>query len=129
VSSPPARRLLDTSILIDVLRGAPEAVAYLSSLESVPACSEITRVEVLRGLRSAERRRAGRLLESLEWVAADRAVAERAGELGRSWRRSHRGIATADLIIAASAELLGAELATTNVRHFPMFGGLSPPYS
>lgn len=121
-------RLLDSSILIDVLRGSPEAVSYLSSLDSVPACSEITRVEVLRGLRSPERRRARRLLESLEWVAVDRAVAERAGELGRRWRRSHDGIATADLIIAASAELLDAELATANVRHFPMFEGLEPPY-
>jgi predicted nucleic acid-binding protein len=33
-----------------------------------------------------------------------------------------------DLVIAATALELGAMLATANVRHFPMFAGLTPPY-
>ena len=44
------------------------------------------------------------------------------------WRRSHQGIATADLIIAATSDVLGLELATLNVKHFPMPKGLRPPY-
>ena len=55
-------------------------------------------------------------------------IARRAGELGRRWDRHRPGIALADLVIAATAEHLGAELATTNVRHFPMFPELAPPY-
>ncbi len=31
--------------------------------------------------------------------------------------------------IAATAEHLGAELATLNVRHFPMFGDLGLPFT
>ena len=120
--------VLDTSVLIDVLRGDPAAVSYLAELESVPICSEITRIETVRGLRSSERRGAARLLAALEWAPLDREVAVRAGEMGRAWRASHSGIATADLAIAATAELLGAELATANVRHFPMFEGLEAPY-
>jgi predicted nucleic acid-binding protein len=34
----------------------------------------------------------------------------------------------ADLVIAATANLHGLELATTNVRHFPMLEGLRAPY-
>lgn len=120
--------LLDTSVLIDVLRGHPPAVEFLGSLDAVPACSEITRVEVMRGLRSGERRGAERLFAAVEWVAVDEEVARRAGELGRRFRRSHAALATADLIIGASALEHELDLATCNVRDFPAFRGLRPPY-
>ncbi len=120
--------VLDTTVLIDVLRGDPSAVDYVLALEEVPTCSEVTRVEVLRGLRSEERSPAERLCQRLRWIPVDEAVARLAGDMGRRLRRSHTGIGSADLIIAATAEHLGLELATTNVRHFPMFRGLRPPY-
>ena len=119
----------DTSIVIDVLRGHAPAVSFAQSLPELPACSEITRVEVLRGIRTGERSATDRLLEALRWVALDERIARRAGELGRRWRRSHPGIATADLVIAATAEELGARLNTVNVRHFPMFPDLGAPYA
>jgi predicted nucleic acid-binding protein len=120
--------ILDTTILVDVLRGHIQAVDYMLALEEVPVCSEVTRVEVLRGLRSDERRPAERLFQQLRWFPVDEAIARVAGELGRGLRRSHSGIGVADLIIAATAEQLGLPLATTNVRHFPMIKGLRPPY-
>jgi predicted nucleic acid-binding protein len=121
--------LLDTSIVIDILRGAQPALEYARTLTEPPTCSEITRVEVLRGLRSDERRATERLLGTLRWAHVDEPIARRAGELGRRYRRSHAGLATADLIIAASALELDLELATLNVRHFPMVPGLAAPYS
>jgi predicted nucleic acid-binding protein len=120
--------LLDSTVLVDHLRGSDAARAYLAGLTDVPSCSELTRVEVLRGLRTGERRVAERLLAMLRWVPVDEPIARRAGELGRRYRRSHRTISTADLVIAASAEIVGGDLATTNVRHFPMFEELQPPY-
>lgn len=120
--------VLDTTVLIDVLRGHPAALAYVLEIEEVGVCSEVTRVEVLRGLRSEERRPVERLFQQLRWVPVDEAIAEAAGEFGRRLRRGHSGIGVADLIIAATAEQLGLPLATTNVRHFPMFKGLRPPY-
>ncbi len=66
---------------------------------------------------------------SLRWVAVDESIARRAGELGRRWRGSHAAIGLADLLIAASAIELGADLATSDVRHYPMFPGLAPPYA
>jgi predicted nucleic acid-binding protein len=120
--------VLDSSVVIDLLRGYEPALAYGRSLSELPYCSEITRVEVVRGLRSAERTAADRLFAAIAWVVVDDAVARRAGELGRQWRRSHGGIGSADLIVAATTLLLDAELATLNVKHFPMFEGLAPPY-
>lgn len=70
-----------------------------------------------------------RLLSTFRWLALDEAVARRAGDLGRRWRASHHGLATADLVIAATALEHQLDIATLNVRHFPMFDGLAPPYS
>ncbi|HYN52993.1 MAG TPA: type II toxin-antitoxin system VapC family toxin [Thermoleophilaceae bacterium] len=120
--------LLDTSVLIDVLRGAPAAVRWLEGIGEVPICSEITRAEVLRGVRSAERGPTERLLAALRWVPLDELVSRRAGELGRQYHRSHPGLGIADLAIAATAQLMDASLATGNVRHYPMFDDLTPPY-
>ena len=120
--------LCDTTVIIDILRGIEPAVTWARGLRERPACSEITRVEVLRGIRTQERRATERLFGAISWIAVDDAIARRAGELGRTWRRSHQGIATADLIIAASAQEHGHELATLNLKHFPMIPDLRPPY-
>jgi hypothetical protein len=111
-----------------MLRGLPSAAEYSKALAEAPTCSEITRVEVLRGLRSDERRRTERLFETLRWVDVDEAIARRAGELGRQLGPSHEGIATADLIIAATADVHDLELATLNLKHFPMVRELRLPY-
>jgi predicted nucleic acid-binding protein len=120
--------VLDTSVLIDILRGDRSAGRFLQSLQARPVCSQVTRVEVMRGLRSGERSPTTRLLASLNWYAVDAKVAEVAGRLGRSFRRSHPGLDIADLCIAATAQVLGLPLATSNLRHFPMFPGLTAPY-
>jgi len=120
--------VFDTSILIDVLRGDAAALGYVRRVTVVPTCSEVTRIEVARGLRSGERTSVEQLFRTLHWVPLDELIARRAGELGRRWDRHRPGISLADLVIAATAEEVDAELATANVRHFPMFENLQPPY-
>lgn len=120
--------VFDTSILIDVLRGDAAALGYVRGVTDVPICSEVTRIEVARGLRSGERTSAEQLFRTLHWVPLDEPIARRAGELGRRWDRHRPGISLADLVIAATAEQVDAELATANVRHFPMFEDLQAPY-
>lgn len=120
--------VLDTSVLIDQLRGSEEAFEYLAGLRARPLCSEVTRIEVVQGLRSAERRAANRLFATISWVPVTESIARHAGELGRRWRGSHPGIGVADLAIAATAEELDAALATRNLKHFPMFKGLRAAY-
>lgn len=119
--------VLDTTVLVDVMRGHRPALEYLRSLGDVPVCSEISRVEILRGVRSRERDPVERLMRALRWMPVDEQVARRAGALGRTWRRSH-GLAVTDLVIAATAQELSADVVTSNVRHFPMFAGLESPY-
>lgn len=120
--------VLDTSVLVDHLRASAPATEYLASLDDRPSCSEISRIEVTQGLRSSERRAADRLFALLAWVPVNEAVARRAGELGRKWCRSHPGIGVADLAIAATAEEIDADLATRNLKNFPMFEDLRAPY-
>lgn len=120
--------VLDTSVLVDHLRATQPAVKYLAGLQGRPSCSEISRIEVIQGLRSPERRAAEKLFALIEWVPVSEAIARRAGDLGRRWRRSHPGIGVADLAIAATAEQVDGTIATRNIKHFPMFDGLTAPY-
>ncbi len=122
--------LVDTSIVIDVLRGDAAAARILSgALEPGPLhASEIVRLEVLAGMRAHEESRTRALLDIFTWHPLDAKVAEIAGELGREWLPGNRGIDAADLAIAATAIALDAGLLTRNVKHFPMFADLSAPY-
>ena len=122
--------LVDTSVLIDYLRGDEAAADVLESERRLAPlhASEITRLEVLAGMRASEEDGTRLLMSTLVWHPVDERVAERAGALGRRWLPSHRGIDGADLAIAATAVELDARLLTCNVRHFPMFEGLQRPY-
>ena len=128
MSFPQASVVLDSDVLIDYLRGLPAAGRFVDRLASVPTCSEVTRVEVLRGMRSPERRVTERFLATIRWSTVDEETTRLAGELGRRFRRSHGGIGVVDLVVAATAVRLKVPLATLNVRHFPMFEGLEPAY-
>jgi predicted nucleic acid-binding protein len=121
---------VDTSVLIDYLRGHRDAAKVLEGRRaSGPLhASEITRLEILAGMRPGEVGATQSLLSALAWHAVDTEVAERAGALGRQWLPSHHAIDSADLAIAASAQISGLPLLTMNVRHFPMFPGLQAPY-
>lgn len=122
--------LVDTSILIDYLRGRQAAAALIEAERAagVLHASEITRLEVLAGMRPREEDQTRSLLSALVWHPVDTEVAEAAGALGRRWLPSHRAVDGADLAIAATAIVIGARLLTLNVRHFPMFPDLHPPY-
>jgi predicted nucleic acid-binding protein len=122
--------LVDTSILIDYLRGHAGAGDLLERERAADVlhASEITRIEVLAGMRPAEEDDTRALLSALVWHPVDAEIAEEAGALGRQWLSSHHTIDSADLAIAATAVRTNARLLTRNVRHFPMFSDLQAPY-
>lgn len=126
------RLVLDTSVLIDHLRGRPQAATKLipDALRRGDELwsSYVVRAELLAGMRSGEEAATHDLMRILSWAEVDDAAAEAAGALGRRYLRSHPGIEVSDLIVAALAQHLGAELRTTNVKHYPMFPTLEPPY-
>ena len=122
--------MVDTSVLIDYLRGHDGAADLLERARTTGPlhASEITRIEILAGMRKGEEEPTRSLFASLAWHEVDVAVAEEAGALGRAWLPGHQGIDSADLAIAATAILNRADLLTLNVRHFPMFPNLRRPY-
>lgn len=124
--------LVDTDVLIAHLRGTEVARDWLvrARRESGArlSASVVTATEILGGLRSGERPSVARLLATLHLHPVSELVARRAGELMREYRRSHAAIGLGDYLIAATAEVQGLELATLNVKHFPMWASLRPPF-
>lgn len=120
--------LVDTTVLIDALRGKPEAARYIASLGAPPFVSVVTAAELYAGVRDGPERR------QLEFALAHSTLLEvslpigiEAGLLKRLWARSH-GLGLADALIAATAMRHGLDLATLNRKHFPMIAGLVVPY-
>lgn len=122
--------VVDTSVLIDVLRDDARALAAVEAArrEGELHANEISRLEVLIGMRPAEEHATRRLLDVILWHVLDDTIAEIASDLGRRWLPGNRGIDVPDLAIAATTQLLNARLLTRNVRHFPMFEDLTSPY-
>jgi predicted nucleic acid-binding protein len=123
--------LVDSDVLIAHFRGIPAAHQWLarSRRESGRlATSVIVVTEVAGGMRSSERREVLALLSSLRVFPVGERIAWHAAELMRMYRRSHPGIGLGDYLLAATAEVEGCELATLNVRHFPMFPHASAPF-
>lgn len=123
--------VLDTSVLIDHLRGderARRALTAVRAENSTPSASVLTKTELLAGMRAAERSETRALMSTIEWLDVDDDLAERAGTLAARFVRSHPGIEVVDFVIAATAERLEARLLTRNRKHFPMFADLGDPY-
>lgn len=122
--------LVDTSVIIDYLRGhhGAEGVLERARVSTPLHASEITRLDVLSGMRLGEEVATRSFLSTFVWHSVDDLIAERAGELGRQWLSSHRSIDSADLAIAATAIVAECKLLTCNVKHFPMFKDLRKPY-
>jgi tRNA(fMet)-specific endonuclease VapC len=115
--------LLDTSVLIDALRGVrgrAEELAQLVEDGHLLACSVLTVAEIHAGMRPRERAATVALLDSLETHDVTRPIAERAGLLRRTWAARGKTLALVDLLIASTALGLGLVLVTDNTRDFPM---------
>lgn len=120
--------VLDSTVLIDFLRGRPAVTRVLSlrDIGEVPATTAINIEEIARGLRANEQASADRLFSALVVLDIDREVAQVAG----SWRREAAKVgvtlAQADCLIAAAAAARGATLATGNPKDFTPRGFALP---
>jgi predicted nucleic acid-binding protein len=119
--------LIDTDILIDYLRGFQAAVHFLESLENDLIISTINVAEVYSGIRDHERDLVKNFLDCFEIVPLDEAIALEGGLLRRNYGKSH-GVGLADAIVAATAIKMGCQLATLNLKHYPMLKTVSVPY-
>jgi len=115
--------LLDTTVLIDLLRGRPHARARLLALRGAgdaPCACAVNVEEMVRGLRPREHEQARALFAGLRIVPLGVVECWQAGEWRREYARRGRTLAQADCLVAAAALSLGGRLATGNPKDFPM---------
>ena len=118
------RLLLDTNVLIDVLKGEATARDWLQEQQQ-PAVSVITWIEVLVGCRTEESQAVEAWLDSFERLPLDREVARESVQA-----RQRHGLKVPDAIILATARCHGLTLATRNSKDLPLsLGDVLHPYS
>ena len=113
--------LIDSAILIDHLRGVPQASRWLGSLKDREAAiSVITRAEVLSGGENQALASATLLCDQFTCLDITKAIADRAADLRR---RHHWKLP--DAFQAAIVLQYGLRLATRNTKDFQPG---NPPY-
>jgi predicted nucleic acid-binding protein len=115
--------LLDTSILIDVLRlrnQRREWLAHLVRNGNTVSTTTLNIAELYAGMRPGEEAKTEALLAGLETHELNASDARVAGKLKSVWARKGRTLTLEDTIVAAIAIERGCALVTDNRRDFPM---------
>lgn len=118
-------RLLDTDIMIDVLRSYPPAIEWLSSVgnESI-ALPGFVVMELIQGCSGkSEQNRLLISIADLEIMWPEAETRKRALETFAEYRLGH-GIGIIDTLIGQMAADEGIPLHTFNIRHYRIIPGL-----
>ena len=118
--------VVDSSIIIDYLRGRSEATRFLDTLRSAGDLGThvVVVAEVLGGARDGREQNAiERLFLEFRVLTVDGLDSTRSLELFRRYRLSH-GVGWLDCLIAATCLRRGLPIATLNDRHFSVFHDL-----
>ncbi|MBI2918092.1 MAG: PIN domain-containing protein [Chloroflexi bacterium] len=118
-----ARYLLDTTALIDQLKGRRPVAALLAQLSNdgheLAVCA-VNIAELYSGLFPWELSHAEQFLQDLAYYDIRADDARRAGTYRNEFARKGVTLSLADMLVAAVAVGRGACLVTANPRHFPM---------
>jgi len=120
-----AALLLDTTVLIDLLRGRPSARARIEALRASGDTPYVCAINVEETVRGSPALRGGccaRLARGLRLVPLGDAEGSLSGEWRRSYAARGRTLSQADCLVAAAALSIGGRLATGNPKDFPMAG-------
>lgn len=124
-------QILDSDVLIDVLRGHRPAVDWFANLEDLPSVPGFVVMELIQDAGSKQRvRKEMKLVEPLPVVWPTQAHCGRALAEFREFHLSH-GLGLLDSLIAACAIGHSATLLTFNAKHYRVIADLSveQPYS
>jgi predicted nucleic acid-binding protein len=115
--------LLDTTVLIDVLRNKRNRRALLAELVEnghTLTTAAINIGEVYSGMRAQEEVQTETFLSSLECYPLTAAIARHAGSLKSKWAQKGQTLTLADMIVAATALEHRLTLMTDNRKDFPL---------
>lgn len=123
--------ILDSTFLIDVLRGSGDVAELISDLDASGTAfvSAVTTMELFEGIHLAdaterERTAVEELLTDANEIAFDRDCAIRAGRISADLSSSGESIGVADVMIGATALVHDRPVVTRNVDHFERIEGL-----
>lgn len=114
--------LLDTDVIIRVLRGYADVRAALAALDRRGVRTYTTAIawaEVHAGLRRGEEAAAETFFRTCGEVVLDSHAGRAAGDYLARFRRSH-SLELPDALVAAAASTSALHLWTLNRKHFPM---------
>ncbi len=114
--------LVDSDVVINILRGRPDEIASLAGLLAAgeTVCfSPITRAEVFAGMRPNEEAGTRKLFRLMQCLEVSDAVGEIAGGYLNLFSKSHR-LEIADALLAATARRHGLRFWTKNRKHYSM---------
>lgn len=121
--------LFDTDVLIDYLRGQPDAVQVVEGQIHDAHLSAISVGELYQGVREGkERTSLAQAITAFTVLSVTEGIAQQGGLFSRDYRKSH-GCGLADCLIAATATFHQLKLITLNKKHFPMLEDVEVPYS
>ena len=121
-------QILDTTVLIDLSRGSPDAADFIDTAFKSGAAlfiSVISAMELIAGCRNQpEVKKAQKLIAELNLVHLTPTISTKAYNLMLTYSKSN-GLAIPDALIASTAITHRLELASDNTRHFKMIPDLS----
>lgn len=116
--------LLDTNILIEVLKNSQSTINKVKTFTPPLSISSITAMELFYGARSKqESRRLERFTALFSTIHLDPAISNRALVLVKQYVQSH-SLDIPDSLIAATAIENRAKLFTYNIKDFQFISGL-----
>ncbi|MDD5674150.1 MAG: type II toxin-antitoxin system VapC family toxin [Chitinivibrionales bacterium] len=122
------RILIDTDVLIDFLRGHKPAKDLFTATSDSICFSSITVAEIYSGIKdSGEEAEVERLFSVFPILPTTKEIARLAGRFVRQYGKSH-AVEIPDALIAATCSFNQTDLQTLNIKHYPMFQNLRPPY-
>lgn len=110
--------LLDSDVLIWILRGQKKTLELLDSLEGPFYISTISRAEIWAGAFTKEKKKISKLLDSMVNIPVDKKIADRAGAFLRKYGKRGRELELEDMLIAASCVEDNLVLLTYNLSHY-----------
>jgi predicted nucleic acid-binding protein len=119
----PSQVVVDTDIVINLLKKQPETVARflaLAAAKTAVLLSPIVVAEVYAGAFLREHSDIEAFFSLCRRIDIDHETARLAGRYANDFRKSHQSISLEDVFLAAAAKAQRCPLWTGNRKHYPM---------